>query len=838
MARVMMRYACMENTYFYNQEPPPVEFYDFWQKFSVEAPNVPTDYVDLKKQSIAHIRKNTSSFNFYGRYTEPVTSQHDLDEVSATGKTSKKKILTTDAQRLSDIWKDVRISMSRESFISSSTKISENASMVQLENPWEEACSEDYQSSESDYGFDIQDHHRHHRHKQPNWQLLTDSQNQLEEKTSSLEFHTPQGLIDKQANAIAQSLMAIQKKDNRILVELATKPVTNMDIVDHFADDLDDSFLLDSFSYSDLPDEVFGPDFDFLNEDTIYKKKGKKGKKAEGATGKRGSAAGAGKGTTAEEDSMDADDDDEPDRKSVDDQDSSGSECLDEADEQCGAGKGGKGKKDKKGRGAGKAKKGASDESCVCPSETGGYKACLERRRKRIEDSLRNAVRSRSPMGSYRPKPGEQPLSKALQLNSPGPAAYNPSINAVKPAIHSAILAPRWNKNIYETPGPGPALYLPDPKCTCEMLTLHETPRFKDDATIGPGPAYNLANVYGTAKDKPKALLLSRKNNFKYNMGGEFTNCYGLTRFGRANPPNALIVSSRIPIKKHEPGPGEYDPKDRNDTRIGITMKSRLPFAGDNEKSPDFYNIAQGIGNAGGYTFGIKNFMDRKDQSPGPIYQINKSKPKPVSLTFRPFPVKGVEQEPSPIEWGIKPGIGKIKVLPRAPCPILHGNHDTLKGKFKTPGPNQYDICMECPQCTEPGASLKGRYPTKSERTPGPADYCPNPFWKRSPMPVFQHKWKEPKIKPEDMKMPESWRKSYGTPKKHRILGGIMTPRWRDREEDEESPGMQNIFGMTNHGNKTAIPISLKSRHTPFKYSHMADPKSLAYRSGKAGTCD
>lgn len=372
------------------------------------------------------------------------------------------------------------------------------------------------------------------------------------------------------------------------------------------------------------------------------------------------------------------------------------------------------------------------------------------------------------------------------------------------------------------------------------MLTLHEEPRFKDSETVGPGPAnVNLSETYGTAKDKPHALILSRKNKFKYSMGGEFTNCYGWTRFGRANPPNALIISSRIPDKKLEPGPGEYDPNEMRDTRVGISIKSRIPEAKDNEKSPGFLKLPGTIDGGKGFSFGIKNFMEMKDQSPGPIYQINKRRPKPVSLTFRPFPMRGAEEEPSPIEWGRKPAEGKIKVLPRAPDPIIHGNHDTLKGKFRTPGPNQYMIC-ECSECIEPGATIQGRYGTKTEITPGPADYDPKPVWAKVPMAVFQHKYKEKKKKGEDdapTVVPRGV--PYRAAPKHRIVGGLMAPRWRESEYEEDSPELLNTYGLSNHGNtRTAIPISLKSRHTPFKYCHLADPQERTFRSGKEGTCD
>ncbi|ODN05501.1 Outer dense fiber protein 3 [Orchesella cincta] len=189
--------------------------------------------------------------------------------------------------------------------------------------------------------------------------------------------------------------------------------------------------------------------------------------------------------------------------------------------------------------------------------------------------------------------------------------------------------------------------------------------------------------------------------------------------------------------------------------------------------------------------------------------------------------MKGKESDPSPIEWGNKPAEAKIKVLPRAPCPIIHGNHDTLKGKFKMPGPNKYFI-EECP-CIEPGVSFKGRYKEKIGVTPGPADYTPKYVYEQPPTAVIQGRHKEKAKKVFDP--------GFITMKPDKIVGGLMTPRWREREEEVEGPEMTNTFGMTNRGNaRSAIPISFKSRHTPFKYSHMAEPRSMEY-SGTTGKC-
>jgi hypothetical protein len=56
-------------------------------------------------------------------------------------------------------------------------------------------------------------------------------------------------------------------------------------------------------------------------------------------------------------------------------------------------------------------------------------------------------------------------------------------------------------------------------------------------------------------------------------------------------------------------------------------------------------------------------------------------------MTFKPFPVRGRENEPSPIHYGIRPGEQALKTKPRAPTPKLLGSHDLRYGDPNTPGP-------------------------------------------------------------------------------------------------------------------------------------------------------
>jgi len=57
-------------------------------------------------------------------------------------------------------------------------------------------------------------------------------------------------------------------------------------------------------------------------------------------------------------------------------------------------------------------------------------------------------------------------------------------------------------------------------------------------------------------------------------------------------------------------------------------------------------------------------------------------------MTFKPFPNRGRESEPCPIEYGTKPGEMSIKMeFKRAPDPVMIGSHNLDYGIDKTPGP-------------------------------------------------------------------------------------------------------------------------------------------------------
>ena len=55
-------------------------------------------------------------------------------------------------------------------------------------------------------------------------------------------------------------------------------------------------------------------------------------------------------------------------------------------------------------------------------------------------------------------------------------------------------------------------------------------------------------------------FICRKKLQLVGNGRGKYENLYGLTRFGPAHPPSAIIISRHELRDRREPGPGEYDP--------------------------------------------------------------------------------------------------------------------------------------------------------------------------------------------------------------------------------------------------------------------------------------
>jgi hypothetical protein len=286
MVRLMQRMACTEDTLGMT-EPPPAEFYDYWKKFTItkEEERLPTEFIDKKKVSTARIKMNTSSFDFFGKHMTNAEEQHDV-AMDEKKKDKGHKLAPT----LSDLWQKVRISMSTESFISSSTKVSEPHDNVLLEMGWSD--SEIEESSESDIEVEpilgsnpslFQAVFAGVPSPSSHYNLGTagiESSKKVTDNASSKhgtiasddDSELSIGTRHKEGGGVKASILHMQLEEQRVAMEQALKMnKEHHDIVDYFMDDIDDTFLVDAISYGQLPDSAFTSDFDYFNEDPIFR---------------------------------------------------------------------------------------------------------------------------------------------------------------------------------------------------------------------------------------------------------------------------------------------------------------------------------------------------------------------------------------------------------------------------------------------------------------------------------------------------------------------------------------------------------------------------------------
>jgi len=276
MVRLMQRMACTENTLGMT-EPPPPEFYDFWTKFatSKSEEHIPTEFVDKRKVSVPRLKMNTSSFDFTGKHTINAEELHEM----ALAELGKRKGAGGGlAATGSEMWNDVRISMSTESFISSSTKVSEPHDNTSLYHGWTDSDEDDtleyevemdplHASVASTFQNIFAHHSSHHG----------GDHSKLGDKVASSKhgnLNNSQGSDEKVKGA--GSLLHMILEDQRVAMEQSLKNTkAEHEILDYFMDDLDDSFLVDAVSYGQLPDSAFTPDFDYFNEDPIHRQREK-----------------------------------------------------------------------------------------------------------------------------------------------------------------------------------------------------------------------------------------------------------------------------------------------------------------------------------------------------------------------------------------------------------------------------------------------------------------------------------------------------------------------------------------------------------------------------------
>jgi hypothetical protein len=68
----------------------------------------------------------------------------------------------------------------------------------------------------------------------------------------------------------------------------------------------------------------------------------------------------------------------------------------------------------------------------------------------------------------------------------------------------------------------------------------------------------------------------------------------------------------------------------------------------------------------------------------------------------------------------------------------------------------------------------------------------------------------------------------------HTTTGVLMSSRWPSNEDTEKGPQYTNLYGLTSRGKYSKIPISLKSRHSPFVYTHLS-PHAEILKQCKGG---
>lgn len=275
MCRHMIRMACTENT-LHMTDPPTVEFYDYWHKFAVPPPPPPNQHVDLRRVSIARLKMHTSSFQLHSRMDASQADLHTADSIERKHDPTHQLNPT-----LSDLWRGVRLSLSSESFISSSTKVSEFHDGVPLESGWTDQELSEYDAlSESDEETGLQMTSDHHGSSEPGGGHSTVTKSKMAGTVSSNPSTSRQeslGELHKQDNMVAASLQRLHLEEWQDNLDMAAKQYQkrNSEVVDHFYNDLDDTFLVDAVSFGQLPDLTFTQDFDYFNEDPMYREREK-----------------------------------------------------------------------------------------------------------------------------------------------------------------------------------------------------------------------------------------------------------------------------------------------------------------------------------------------------------------------------------------------------------------------------------------------------------------------------------------------------------------------------------------------------------------------------------
>ncbi|CAG7837859.1 unnamed protein product [Allacma fusca] len=453
------------------------------------------------------------------------------------------------------------------------------------------------------------------------------------------------------------------------------------------------------------------------------------------------------------------------------------------------------------------------------------FYSCIQKKDlKKTRDRQKQRI-TRDAMGAYIPPPGGAPLTRSFAV-SPGPAAYYPKVEAVKVSAPACLLKFR-HKIRRGNVGPGPAAYMITEQCCPDTYNEnHCSKRFEDPLSIGPGPAgYDLNENQPIGKCKPKAIILSRPKDQPIPVNERpFRDTYGFTRFGKVGSPCVVLVSRPFVPTRVEPGPGAYDPQKLKDTKIGILIKGRPPGIFQRDTSipgPEYLPPDTLSGPA--WSLVGKHSSKLSSDSPGPIYKPGFDNRKPLSMTFRPFSIQGLQELPGPLHYR-NVGDQYLKNLPKGPSANIISRKFPDFGLWKCPGPNQYFPPSRIGFSSYNECSMKGFRKSKTSVTPGPADYnVPHipPHCRNPPSAIIPHKYKQ---KPSKDRSPGC--KYDPTLPRGTVRNVFLSPRWKSTKSSADNVPFYDLTGFTKRGKTCKIPISFKSRQSPFVYQGVASTTS------------
>ncbi|KAJ3067143.1 hypothetical protein HDU98_009664 [Podochytrium sp. JEL0797] len=340
----------------------------------------------------------------------------------------------------------------------------------------------------------------------------------------------------------------------------------------------------------------------------------------------------------------------------------------------------------------------------------------------------------RTPMGEYVVEKGGNPLS-SLANPTPGPLTYDPKLPPS--GFQYSILGKHVTSKLEANPvGPGPQKY----NVSDNTVVFNDAPHWSLGIKLGeymkvenenPSPfAYN-STVNSVGKDGPR-----------YTMSGWFETPTNSTPSPDRYNPNVSCIPVAGASPKYSfglkppipadviPGPQDYDvhfvrssianpPSYTMRPRVGepvFTNKEDALIPGANEYNPKLPSDAKSASLKGWYK------ETKTLKTPGPANYII-----PDTLFSGPqYSLTGRTIEEDTIQNAVGPGSYEPKSILDTPPKFSLGTRwkPELPRNFGVPGPDAYD--PKCGQIRGNGApkvTLKGRYSSKVNMNPGPADY-------------------------------------------------------------------------------------------------------------------